>query len=134
MAHFLSSMGDAFKMTVDSVTGLTAAGALSPTLDGPITFDGGMQITTGSRYNKEMTTVAVPYACKLLAQELLTMNIAMRLVTHQPKIELEVVPMFISMPFTKRNVLGNRLYAADGPICSTPLFDTPTMGHTICAY
>jgi DNA-directed RNA polymerase II subunit RPB2 len=131
LARFLSSMGGTYKMAVDSVTGLTAVGTLSPTLDGPITFDGGMQVTTSSRYNKEVTTVAVPYACKLLAQELLTMNVAMRLVTHQPKIEMEVIPMFISMPFTKRNVLGNRLYASDGPICKTPLFDTPTMGHTI---
>ena len=131
MARFLSSMGDTYKMAVDSVTGMTAVGALSPTLDGPITFDGGMQVTASSRYNKEVTTVAVPYACKLLAQELLTMNIAMRLVTHQPKIEMAVVPMFVSMPFTKRNVLGNRLYASDGPICTTPLFETPTMGRTI---
>jgi len=131
LARFLSSLSDTYKMTVDSVSGMTAVGALSPTLDGPITFDGGMQVATGSRYTKEMATVAVPYACKLLAQELLTMNIAMRLVTHQPKIEMAVIPMFVSMPFTKRNVLGNRLYASDGPICTTPLFDTPTMGHTI---
>jgi len=59
---------------------------LSPIADGPIKFngelDGKLNIENISKFGKDFSVVRVPYAFKLLMQELQTMNVAMRIITE----------------------------------------------------
>jgi DNA-directed RNA polymerase II subunit RPB2 len=59
---------------------------LSPLVDGPIKYTGtlaeNMKIQTISKYGRSFSIVRVPYAFKLLMQELTTMNVQMRLITE----------------------------------------------------
>jgi DNA-directed RNA polymerase II subunit RPB2 len=73
-----------YRITVDNVTGLIAIVSkntiYSPTIDGPmeITDQG---IKSVPKYDKQTSTINVPYSFKLFMQEIATMNIQMRLVT-----------------------------------------------------
>jgi DNA-directed RNA polymerase II subunit RPB2 len=59
---------------------------LSPVADGPIQFsgniEGNMNIVNVSKFGKDFSIVRVPYAFKLLMQELQTMNVQMRIITE----------------------------------------------------
>ena len=59
---------------------------LSPFADGPIKFNGtlsdGLNIENVTKYGKSFSIVRVPYAFKLLIQELQTMNIQLRVITE----------------------------------------------------
>jgi hypothetical protein len=59
---------------------------LSPFADGPIKFnttlDGKLNIQNMSRFGRDFSIVRIPYALKLLMQELQTMNIQMRIITE----------------------------------------------------
>ena len=59
---------------------------LSPMADGPIKFneslEGTMNIENVSKFGRSFSIVRIPYALKLLMQELLTMNIQMRIITE----------------------------------------------------
>jgi DNA-directed RNA polymerase II subunit RPB2 len=59
---------------------------LSPLVDGPIKYTGTLadhlKIQTISKYGRSFSIVRVPYAFKLMMQELTTMNVQMRLITE----------------------------------------------------
>jgi len=85
--------GDDYYMAVCNKTGTIAIYNesknlfLSPQADGPIQFTGAigeeLNIQTVSKYGREFSIVRVPYSFKLLMQELLTMNVQMRIITEE---------------------------------------------------
>jgi DNA-directed RNA polymerase II subunit RPB2 len=85
--------GDEYYMAVCNKTGGIAIYNssinlfLSPFADGPIQFttgtDGKTNIQNISRFGRSFSIVRVPYALKLLIQELQTMNIQMRIITEE---------------------------------------------------
>ena len=82
---------------------------LSPYADGPIRFntnpDGSQSITNLSRFGRSFSILRVPYAFKLLIQELQVMNVQMRIVTE------DNVDQLLSMSFSN-NI--NKLMKDDG--------------------
>ena len=87
--------GDDYYMAVCNKTGAIAIYNesknlfLSPQADGPIQFTGTigengeeLNIQTVSKYGREFSIVRVPYSFKLLMQELLTMNVQLRIITE----------------------------------------------------
>jgi DNA-directed RNA polymerase II subunit RPB2 len=85
--------GDDYYMAICNKTGTVAVYNesqnlfFSPQVDGPIKFSGALsgehlQIQTLSKYGRSFSIVRVPYAFKLLMQELLTMNVQMRIITE----------------------------------------------------
>lgn len=84
--------GDEYYMAVCNTTGAVAIYNqsrnifLSPFADGPLNFKSGlddsMNIENVTRFGKTFSIVRVPYALKLLIQELQTMNIQMRIITE----------------------------------------------------
>ena len=100
IAHGLSNFtmesmmvrGDQFYMAVCNKTGTIAIYNedrnlfLSPVADGPLKFVGNLDneknIVQKSIYGKDFSIVKVPYAFKLLMQELKTMNVQMRIITE----------------------------------------------------
>ena len=83
--------GDKYYMAVCNQTGTIAVYNesrnifLSPMSDGPLKFkenlEGGLNIVPISRFGRNFSVVKVPYAFKLLYQELQAMNVQMRLIT-----------------------------------------------------
>jgi len=83
--------GDQYYMAVCNKTGAIAVYNntrnlfLSPFADGPIQFsdtvNGTKNVKNVSRFGRSFSIVRVPYALKLLLQELQTMNVQMRLIT-----------------------------------------------------
>ena len=85
--------GDDYYMAICNKTGTVAIYNesqnlfLSPSVDGPIKFSGTLnneelKIQTLSKFGRSFSIVRVPYAFKLLMQELLTMNVQMRIITE----------------------------------------------------
>jgi hypothetical protein len=84
--------GDEYYMAVCNKTGAIAIYNqnlnlfLSPFSDGPINFnttlDGKMNIRNVSRFGRSFSIVRIPYALKLLIQELQVMNVQMRIITE----------------------------------------------------
>ena len=83
---------------------------LSPMVDGPIKFninpDGTQSIMNLSRFGRSFSILRVPYAFKLLIQELQVMNVQMRIITE------ENVDQLLSMSFSDNinklaQVVGN---------------------------
>ena len=84
--------GDKFFMAICNQTGSVAVYNenknifLSPMSDGPLKFsenlDNTLNIINISRFGRDFSVIRVPYAFKLLYQELKTMNIQMRLITE----------------------------------------------------
>ena len=84
--------GDEYYMAVCNKTGSIAIYNqnlnlfLSPFSDGPINFnttlDGKMNIRNISRFGRSFSIVRIPYALKLLIQELQVMNVQMRIITE----------------------------------------------------
>ena len=93
--------GDEYYMAVCNKTGTIAIYNesknlfMSPMADGPIKFSGTLQedmnIQNITRYGKDFSVVRVPYCLKLLMQELLTMNVQMRLITEDNMTKLQVL-------------------------------------------
>lgn len=85
--------GDDYYMAVCNKTGTIAIYNesynlfLSPFADGPIKFNGtlsdSLNIENISKFGKSFSIVRVPYAFKLLIQELQTMNIQLRIITEE---------------------------------------------------
>ena len=79
-------------MAICNKTGMTAIYNqshnlfLSPIADGPIKFtgtlDSGMNIENVTKYGRSFSVIKIPYAFKLLMQELSTMNVQMRIITE----------------------------------------------------
>lgn len=96
-AHFLQESlmvrGDQYFMAICNKSGMTAIYNqshnlfLSPIADGPIRFagtlDNGMNIENITKYGRSFSIIKIPYAFKLLMQELGTMNVQMRLITEE---------------------------------------------------
>ena len=100
IAHGLSAFtkesmmvrGDEFQVTICNKTGCIAVYNesnnifLSPHADGPIKFVGNLvedlNVVNISKYGRDFSIINVPYAFKLLMQELKTMNIQMRIITE----------------------------------------------------
>lgn len=100
IAHGLSAFleesmmvrGDEYYMAVCNTTGAISVYNesrgifLSPYADGPIKYtdglDGKLKLENISKFGKTFSIVRVPYAFKLLMQELQTMNIQMRIITE----------------------------------------------------
>ena len=84
--------GDQFYMAICNLSGCIAIYNetknlfLSPHSDGPLKFveniDNDLNIVNVSRYGRDFSIVRVPYAFKLLMQELGTMNVQMRIITE----------------------------------------------------
>ena len=80
----------------------------SPYVDGPIKFsetlDDNMNVEHVSKFGRSFSVLRVPYAFKLLIQELQTMNIQMRLITEDNIEQLQ------NMSFSKNidNLLGKK--------------------------
>jgi DNA-directed RNA polymerase II subunit RPB2 len=85
--------GDDYYMAICNKTGTVAIYNesqnlfLSPYVDGPIKFSGTLnneelKIQTLSKFGRSFSIVRVPYAFKLMMQELLTMNVQMRIITE----------------------------------------------------
>jgi hypothetical protein len=84
---------------------------LSPAVDGPIKFntnpDGTQSIMNISRFGRSFSILKVPYAFKLLMQELQVMNVQMRIITE------ENVDQLLSMSYSD-NI--NKLLKTDKPL------------------
>jgi hypothetical protein len=84
---------------------------LSPAVDGPIKFntnpDGTQSIMNISRFGRSFSILKVPYAFKLLIQELQVMNVQMRIITE------ENVDQLLSMSYSD-NI--NKLLNSDKPL------------------
>jgi DNA-directed RNA polymerase II subunit RPB2 len=108
-AHFLSESflvrGDEYYMAVCNKTGAISVYNknknlfLSPFADGPIhfynTIDGKMNIENITRFGRSFSILRIPYALKLLIQELQVMNVQMRLITD------DNVDQLVSMSYSK---------------------------------
>jgi DNA-directed RNA polymerase II subunit RPB2 len=83
--------GDKYKMAICNKSGTIAVYNesknifLSPIVDGPIKFIGNhendLNIVPISKFGRDFSIIETPYAFKLLYQELLTMNVQMRIIT-----------------------------------------------------
>mgnify|MGYP001228819882 CR=1 FL=1 len=96
MANFIQETmlvrGDQYYMAVCNQSGTIAIYNesknlfLSPMLDGPLKFveniENNMNIVQKSRFGRDFSIVRVPYAFKLLMQELKTMNVQIRIITE----------------------------------------------------
>ena len=87
---------------------------LSPAADGPIKFninpDGSQSIMNLSRFGRSFSVLKVPYAFKLLVQELQVMNVQMRIITE------DNVDQLLSMSYSD-NI--NKLMKTDKNIADT---------------
>jgi len=100
VAHGMSSFikesmmvrGDEYSMAICNKTGCIAVYNessnifLSPMADGPIKFAGNLvddlNVINISKFGRDFSIVSVPYAFKLLMQELQAMNVQMRIITE----------------------------------------------------
>jgi predicted CopG family antitoxin len=103
VSHFLQESmmvrGDEYYMAVCNKTGTIAIYNsmrdlfISPMADGPIKFTGNlfseMNIQKVTRFGRSFSIVRVPYSFKLLMQELMTMNVTMRVITADNIDQLE---------------------------------------------
>jgi DNA-directed RNA polymerase II subunit RPB2 len=108
MSYFLNESflvrGDEYYMAVCNNTGTIAIYNeaknlfISPYADGPINFvmnpDGSMNIKNLTRFGRSFSILRIPYSFKLLIQELLIMNVQMRIITT------ENIDQLLSMSFS----------------------------------
>jgi hypothetical protein len=119
ISHFLEESmmvrGDEYFMAICNKTGTIAIYNsmrdlfISPMADGPVKFTGNllseMNIDKITRFGRSFSIVRVPYSFKLLLQELMTMNVTMRIITEDNIDQLE------SMSYSKTI---NKLMYNDG--------------------
>jgi DNA-directed RNA polymerase II subunit RPB2 len=103
ISHFLEESmmirGDEYYMAICNKTGTIAIYNsmrdlfISPMADGPVKFTGNllseMNIEKITRFGRSFSIVRVPYSFKLLLQELMTMNVTMRIITEDNIDQLE---------------------------------------------
>jgi len=98
-AHFLNESlmvrGDEYHMAVCNKSGMIAIYNpnqnlfMSPMVDGPIQYSGNLNESGGgsviqmSKFGRSFSIVRIPYCLKLLIQELLVMNVQMRIITDE---------------------------------------------------
>jgi DNA-directed RNA polymerase II subunit RPB2 len=109
--------GDEYHMAVCNKTGCIAIYNpsinlfMSPFVDGPIKFnqtlDGKMNIENVSRFGRSFSIVRIPYALKLLIQELQVMNVQMRIITE------DNIDQLMSMSYSNNL---NKLLKTDGKL------------------
>jgi hypothetical protein len=120
ISHFLQESmmirGDEYFMAICNKTGTIAIYNsmrdlfISPMADGPIKFTGNllseMNIDKVTKFGRSFSIIRIPYSFKLLMQELLTMNVSMRIITEDNIDQLE------SMSYSKT---VNKLMFDDTP-------------------
>jgi hypothetical protein len=103
ISHFLQESmmvrGDEYFMAICNKTGTIAIYNsmrdlfVSPMADGPIKFTGNllsdMNIDKITKFGRSFSIIRIPYSFKLLMQELLTMNVSMRIITEDNIDQLE---------------------------------------------
>jgi len=103
VSHFLQESmmirGDEYFMAICNKTGTIAIYNsmrdlfISPMADGPIKFTGNllsdMNIDKITKFGRSFSIVRIPYSFKLLMQELMTMNVSMRIITEDNIDQLE---------------------------------------------
>lgn len=97
----MMTRGDKYKVAICNHSGTIAIydkqsqNFFSPLLDGPIqaNIENKDKITTSkiSKYGKQFSIIEVPYSFKLLMQELITMNVQMRIITSKNIEQLDKV-------------------------------------------
>jgi DNA-directed RNA polymerase II subunit RPB2 len=125
MAHGLSYFlnesymvrGDQYYMAVCNKTGTIAIYNpdknlfLSPMIDGPLVFnkspEGDPILDVFSKYGRSFSLLRVPYALKLLIQELQVMNVQMRIITE------ENVDQLLNLSYQSKNI-DKLLHINDG--------------------
>jgi hypothetical protein len=100
--------GDQYYMAVCNKTGTIAvynAGQnlfLSPAADGPLVFnktlDGNQVLNVYSKYGRSFSLLRIPYALKLLMQELQVMGIQMRIITE------DNIDQLLNLSYQSRNI------------------------------
>ena len=97
LSHFLQESmlvrGDQYQMAVCNLTGMIAIYNpnlnlfMSPFSDGPIKFvgelDDKLKVDKITRFGRSFSVIKIPYAFKLLIQELSVMNVNIRIITDQ---------------------------------------------------
>jgi len=103
VSHFLQESmmirGDEYFMAICNKTGTIAIYNsmrdlfISPMADGPIKFTGNllseMNIDKVTKFGRSFSIIRIPYSFKLLMQELITMNVSMRIITEDNIDQLE---------------------------------------------
>ena len=97
---------------------------LSPFVDGPIKFiesldTNTLNIENISCYGRSFSIVRVPYAFKLLYQELQTMNVQMRVITEQN------IDQLAPLSFTSGKNISNKFLFSPAPIETAPIETAP---------
>jgi hypothetical protein len=105
---------------------------LSPFVDGPIKFiesldTNTLNIENISCYGRSFSIVRVPYAFKLLYQELQTMNVQMRVITEQN------IDQLAPLSFTSGKNISNKFLFSPAPIETAPIETAPIETATTAA-
>ena len=112
MSYFLNESfmvrGDEYYMAVCNKTGTIAIYNpsqnlfLSPFVDGPLKFnttvEGNQTLDVFSKYGRSFSLLRIPYAFKLLIQELQVMNIQMRIITE------ENIDQLLNLSYQSQNI------------------------------
>lgn len=120
MSYFLNESymirGDQYYMAVCNNTGTVAIYNtdnnlfLSPLVDGPLVFntnlDGQPVLDSMSRFGRSFSIIRIPYALKLMIQELQVMNVQMRVITE------ENIEQLLNLSYRSKN-LDRLMHAAD---------------------
>jgi DNA-directed RNA polymerase II subunit RPB2 len=120
LSYFLNESymvrGDQYYMAVCNKTGTIAVYNpdtnlfLSPFADGPLVFskniEGNEVLKAISRFGRSFSVVRIPFALKLLIQELQVMNVQMRIVTE------DNVDQLLNLSYQSKNI--NKLLNVDG--------------------
>jgi DNA-directed RNA polymerase beta subunit len=122
MGNFLQESllvrGDEYFMGICNLTGMIAIYNkelnlfMSPYADGPLKFEGLLEdkirIDKITKYGREFSIVRVPYAFKLLIQELGALNIQMRIITEDNIDQLTSMNYKNTLEIMKENVLNDK--------------------------
>ena len=128
--------GDEYYMAVCNTTGTIAIYNesknifLSPLADGPIAFTGtieqGMNVDDVSRFGRSFSIVRVPYAFKLMIQELQAMNVQVRLITEKN------VEQLTSLSYSNNAQLRMKLgKEADIPMIASEIKDVTSLRQKV---
>jgi len=112
MSYFLNESfmvrGDEYYMAICNKTGTIAIYNpsqnlfLSPAVDGPLKFntnvEGQQILDVFSKYGRSFSLLRIPYAFKLLIQELIVMNVQMRIITE------ENIDQLLNLSYQSQNI------------------------------
>jgi len=109
----MMTRGDATTLAVCNQTGCpaiqTRVGFFSPAVDGPLQVLDDNRVDYGKTTQKEFSVVQVPYAFKLLTQELMAMGVQMRLATDDQIDHLREQKWEEKKSLPKKPNLGDRI-------------------------